>query len=44
MVSRYERGENVPPVPTLDTLATVLVVSVDYLLSREDAAPPEEHR
>jgi ribosome-binding protein aMBF1 (putative translation factor) len=37
MVSRYERGTAAPRLLTLDEMATVLNVSVDYLLSRENS-------
>ena len=38
MISRYERGTSTPPLQVLDAMATVLAVSVDYLLSREPPA------
>jgi transcriptional regulator with XRE-family HTH domain len=37
-ISRYEMGTSTPPVQALDAMATVLAVSVDYLLSREPPA------
>lgn len=36
LISKYERGERVPPTETLLTLADFFDVSLDYLLCRTD--------
>lgn len=36
LLSKFERGERVPPTDTLITLADYYGVSVDYLLDRTD--------
>lgn len=41
-ISRFERGVNLPSLPTLDRMATVLKVNVGDLLSRTEPAQPDE--
>jgi transcriptional regulator with XRE-family HTH domain len=43
MMSLYEKGEKAPKVATLQKLADVLEVSVDYLLGRSPFTQSEEH-
>jgi transcriptional regulator with XRE-family HTH domain len=41
-ISRFERGVNLPSLPTLDRLATVLKVEVGHLLSSTEPAAVED--
>lgn len=41
-ISRFERGTNLPSLPTLDRLATALQVEVGELLSRESSGRSDE--
>jgi transcriptional regulator with XRE-family HTH domain len=38
LISQYERGAMIPSVPTLEKIARVLSVSVDWLLDLEGAS------